>query len=210
MVNLKLAVLSVLLAVTGANTMAVEEAKYTVVLKDDSFEVRHYEPHVLAETIVEGDFDQAGNRAFRRLFQYISGNNTARQKIAMTAPVSQEAESEKIRMTAPVSQQGTGSGWAVSFMMPAAYSLETLPAPKDPKVVLRQVPARHVAAIRFSGSWKEKRYSRRKDELDAWIEKNGFRVTGEPVWARYNPPFLPGFLKRNEILIPIERPADSK
>lgn len=190
--------------------MSVEEAKYTVVLKDQSFEVRRYEPHVLAETIVDGDFDGAGNKAFSRLFKYISGNNKSRQKVAMTSPVSQGAASEKIDMTSPVGQQRENGRWAVSFMMPSSYSLETLPEPNDPNVTLRQVPARYIAAVRYSGFWSEEGYRRNKDQLEAWMNKKDLRVVGEPIWARYNPPFTPWFLRRNEILVPIAKPFDSE
>lgn len=198
-------------AILGAgNVMAIEEAQYTVVLEEQNFEVRNYEPHVVAETLVNGDFDKAGSKAFSRLFDYISGNNTSSQKIAMTAPVAQEAESEKIDMTSPVGQQQVNGSWAVSFMMPASYSLDTLPVPKDSEVTLRQVPARHMAAVRYSGFWSEKAYTRNKADLDAWIAKNAFRVVGEPIWARYNPPFMPWFLRRNEVLIPIEMPLNNQ
>lgn len=183
--------------------MAIEEAAYTVVRQDDRFELRDYAPHVLAETLVEGTLEEAGNNAFNRLFRYISGENRARAKVAMTAPVSQEPGGEKIAMTAPVGQQRIQERWAVSFMMPASYSLETLPEPNDPQITLRQVPARRMAAVRYSGFWSEKNYLRYKAELEGWIEKTGLKITGEPVWARYNPPFMPWFLRRNEILIPV-------
>jgi hypothetical protein len=189
------------------NAMAGEEAEYAVMLSEQSFEIRLYESHILAETTVESDFDSAGNKAFSRLFKYISGNNISQQKVDMTSPVSQEAASEKIDMTSPVGQQKDKDRWAVSFMMPASYSLETLPEPKDPEVILRQVPARYVAAIRYSGIWSEKAYQRHKGELEAWIEIKGSRVVGEPVWARYDPPFMPWFLRRNEILIPVAKPV---
>ena len=95
----------------------------------------------LAETIVEGDLEEASNKAFNRLFRYISGDNRSRDKVAMTAPVSQEPMGDIIKMTAPVGQKRTQGKWAVSFMMPASYALETLPEPEDPEVTLRQVPA---------------------------------------------------------------------
>ena len=189
--------------------MATEEAKYKVVLREQDFEVREYEPHIIAETLVDGDFDKAGNKAFSRLFKYISGNNKSRQKIEMTAPVAQGAGSEKIDMTSPVGQQEADGRWAVSFMMPASYSLETLPEPQDPEVVLRQVPARHIAAVRYSGFWSEEGYMLNRDKLETWIKKNRFRVVGGPIWARYDPPFMPWFLRRNEILVPIAYPSDN-
>ena len=190
------------------NAMAIEEAAYNVVKRDDKFEIRDYAPHILAETVVEGDLEQAGNKAFSRLFRYISGDNRSRDKVAMTAPVSQEPMAEKIKMTAPVGQQRVQERWAVSFMMPASYTLDTLPEPEDPQVTLRQVPARRMAAVRYSGSWSEKNYLRYRMELESWIHERGLTIVGDPVWARYNPPFTLWFLRRNEILIPVDGGAD--
>ena len=184
--------------------MAIEEAAYTVVKKDNKFEIRDYAPHILAEIIVDDNFEQAGNKAFNRLFRYISGENRSRGKVAMTAPVSQESRGGKIAMTAPVGQQPVQGRWAVSFMMPASYTLETLPEPEDPKISLRQVPAHRMAAVRYSGFWSQKNYLRYKKELESWVHEEGLIIVGDPVWARYNPPFTPWFLRRNEILIPVE------
>ncbi|MBN2438289.1 MAG: heme-binding protein [Deltaproteobacteria bacterium] len=188
--------------------MAIEEAAYNVLKKDNNFEIRDYTPHILAETVVEGDLEEAGNRAFNRLFRYISGENRSREKVTMTAPVSQKPMGEKIQMTAPVGQQRVQEKWAVSFMMPASYTLETLPEPEDPKVTLRQVPARRIAAVRYSGFWNEKNYLRYKLALESWIHEQGLSIAGEPLWARYNPPFTPWFLRRNEILIPVDPGTD--
>lgn len=188
--------------------MATEEAKYTVVLKDESFELRQYEPHVVAETLVEGDLEGAGNKAFNLLFKYISGNNRSQRKVAMTAPVSQGPVSEKIEMTSPVGQRRTNDQWAVSFMMPSSYSLETLPKPNDANVVLRQIPARYMAAVRYSGFWSEKGYRNNLDKLKTWIGAESFTVIGEPIWARYDAPFVPWFMRRNEVLIPVRNPFE--
>jgi effector-binding domain-containing protein len=190
----------------AGNVMAVEEAKYTVLREEDQFELREYESHILAETTVEGDFEDAGNEAFGRLFKYISGNNKQQQKVAMTSPVGQEPSSQKIEMTSPVGQQKQDGKWVVSFMMPASFTLETTPEPKDPKVSIRLVPARHIAAIRYSGFWSEKGYRRNLAKLQDWITDSGLRPLGEPIWARYNPPFMPWFLRRNEILVPVASP----
>lgn len=183
--------------------MAIEEASYNVVTKEGSFEIREYEPHILAETLVEGGLEEAGDQAFNKLFRYISGKNQSREKVAMTAPVSQSAAGEKIKMTSPVGQQRAEDKWAVSFMMPASHTMETLPEPEDPTVSLREVPARRMAAVRYSGFWSEKKYRVKKLALEAWMDTQELVATGEPVWARYNPPFTPWFLRRNEILIPI-------
>jgi hypothetical protein len=192
------------LMLTGAiAAMATEEAPYTVIKTDGIFELREYAPQVLAEIMVEGDLEGAGNQAFRPLFGYIDGGNKSQSKIAMTAPVSQEPQGEKIAMTAPVSQQRVQGKWAVSFMMPAAYTIATLPTPDDPNITLRQVPARMVAAVRYSGFWSEEKYLLHKEKLEKWITDNRFTVSGEPVWARYNSPFTLWFLRRNEVLIPV-------
>lgn len=197
--------LTIIVIIIGAtDAMAIEEAAYQVVQKDDRFEIRDYAPHILAETIVEGNIKEAGSKAFKRLFGYISGDNRSHGKVAMTAPVSQVPGGEKIAMTAPVGQQSAQGSWAVSFMMPASYTLETLPLPEDPQVSLRQVPGRRVAAVRYSGFWSEKNYLRYRQELESWIHEQGLTIVGEPVWARYNPPFTPWFLRRNEILIPVD------
>lgn len=107
-------------------------------------------------------------------------------------------------MTAPVNQQRLQDRWAVSFTMPASYTLETLPIPDDPKITFRQVPARRMATARYSGFWSEKNYLQNKTDLEAWMRELGFAAGGDPVWARYNPPFMPWFLRRNEILIPVK------
>jgi hypothetical protein len=195
--------LTVLLTLTVESVMAAEEAKYSVSVKQDDLEVREYEPSIVAEVIVIDDFEDASGAAFRKLFNYISGDNTKRSKIAMTSPVSQKAESEKIAMTSPVGQRKAEQGWAVSFMMPASYTMDTIPVPDNPEVVLREVPAYRAAAIRYSGRWTEKSFKKHLALLREWIATENFEVVGEPVWARYNAPFTPWFARRNEILIPI-------
>lgn len=188
---------------TSSVAMAVEEAKYSLLLKESDFELRAYAPQVLAETRVTGSLEDAGDQAFRKLFRYISGHNTASQKIAMTSPVSQQSGGQKIAMTAPVSQEQRDGQWAVSFMMPANFTPESTPQPTNPEVYLRSVPSRTIAAVRYSGFWSEEGYAEHKQKLSAWIEEQGWQQSGEAVWARYNPPFMPWFLRRNEVLIPV-------
>jgi len=191
------------LTLVAGYAMATEEAEFALVEQQDNFEIRDYAPQIVAEVVVQDDFEDAGNQAFRKLFNYISGDNTASEKIAMTSPVSQEARSEKIAMTSPVSQSARGEDWAVSFMMPAKYTTETIPQPTDPDVVMRAIPAHRMAVIRFSGRWTDSNYQEHLAELSSWVETQGLEVTGEPVWARYNPPFTPWFMRRNEILLPV-------
>ena len=201
---IRIIIATAVIIIGAVDAKAAEEAKYDVVRKDNKFEIRHYAPHILAETIVEGGLEDAGSKAFNRLFRYISGDNRSRVKVDMTTPVSQQSVGEKIKMTAPVGQQRVREKWAVSFMMPAAFTLETLPEPKDPLIALRQVPARFVAVVRYSGFWSEKGYLRNKSKLESWIQEKGLTIVGDPIWARYNPPYTLWFLRRNEILIPVD------
>jgi len=195
-------------ALTPEVAVAIEEPEYVVVRSHTDFEIRRYEAMIIAETRVDSDFEKAGNEAFRRLFNYISGDNTARAKISMTAPVVQEPSSEKIAMTAPVVQEADESGWRVAFVVPAEFSWETAPQPTDPRVSLRLVPGRTAAAVRFSGTWDEDRFAKHEGELRAQLAKHGLQPVGEAVYARYNPPFTPWFMRRNEVLIPVAAVGD--
>ena len=185
-------------------TVGIEKAKYSVIEKEGKFEIRQYQSQIVAETIVEATFDQAGNLAFRMLFNYISGENRKRESIAMTAPVRQKRRSEKIAMTAPVSQQKSEGKYSISFLMPSKYTMETLPEPLDSNVRLREIPSRKMAAVRYSGSWSQKKYEANKALLRDLIRKKGLRITGEDIFARYDPPFQIWFLRRNEVLFPVE------
>ena len=198
------ALLGVSLLLVAKSAMAVEKAKYTVLEKENDFEIRQYDSQIVAETFVEGDLEEVGSEGFRRLYGYISGDNQKKQSISMTAPVGQESDSEKIAMTAPVGQEKKDNRWRITFLMPAEYTVETLPQPTDSRVKLVQDPGRLMAAIRYSGTWSEAGYGKNKALLEEFIEKRGLIKAGEPVWARYDPPFMPWFLRRTEVLIPIE------
>ncbi len=208
--TIKIIIAAAIIIIGAMDAMATEEALYKVVKTSGSFEIRDYASNLLAETIVDGDLEGAGSKAFRTLFRYISGNNRPRSTVAVTSPASKEAQGEKISMTAPVLQHGVQERWVVSFTMPATSTLQTLPDPDDPKITLRQVPARRMASVRYSGLWSEKSYLQHKRELESWVHKMGFTISGAPVWARYNAPFTPWFLRRNEILLPIAAGDDTK
>ena len=186
------------------SAMAIEKAKYTVLEKEDEYEIRQYESQIVAETYVEGELEEVGNEGFRRLYGYISGDNAKKESISMTAPVGQEAKSEKIAMTAPVGQEKKGNRWRITFMMPAKYAMDALPEPTNSRVKLVQDPGRLMAAVRYSGTWSEEGFEENKALLEDYIQKRGLTRAGEPIWARYDPPFMPWFLRRNEVLIPIE------
>lgn len=184
--------------------MAIEEPSFRVLERDGAFELREYAPHLVAETSVEASFEDAGSIAFRRLFNYISGDNTTRQKIAMTAPVTQSRPSgDKIAMTAPVTQVASGGGYTVAFVVPAKYTANTVPQPNDPSIRIRAVPAQQIAAWRYSGRWTPANYQEHESELRRAMAARGLKAIGEPILARYNPPFMPAFLRRNEVLIPV-------
>lgn len=182
-----------------------EEPEYELTERWGAVEVREYGPRLVAETTVRATADAAGNQGFRILVAYISGKNTSAAKISMTAPVTQEtSEGERISMTAPVTQEADSEGFVIRFMMPSSYTLESLPKPVDPRVSLRELPRRRVAAIRYSGSWSQSNYEKHLAELRRVLQARGLHPDAEPVWARYDPPFVPWFLKRNEILIELD------
>jgi hypothetical protein len=194
----------------GGNALAYEEPKYDIVGIYEDFELRHYAPYIVAETAVSGDFDKVGNKAFRILFDYISGDNRKKIKIPMTAPVNQSPEiasGEKIAMTAPVAQTPLPErrdSYTFSFIMPSKYTLDTLPEPQDPRIRLRQVKARLMAARSYSGTWSEKRYRRNEAALMQAVKAAGLTTVGEPIFARYNSPFALWFLRRNEVLVEVK------
>ena len=191
--------------------MAISEPDYSVVSKTSDYEIRLYSPTIIAQTFVDEDFEDAGNKAFRILADYIFGNNKAKTKIAMTAPVAQQpipaqqplaaqpSVSEKIAMTAPVSQIKNSGGYLVQFTMPAEYKMDTLPEPVDPRVQIVQVPARKMAVYSYSGSWSETRYKDKLKDFNQALLKDNLKTLGEPIFARFNSPFQIWFLRRNEI-----------
>jgi hypothetical protein len=192
----------VLFVAAAFPAFSTEEAPFELVRTAGEVEVRKYPPLVVVETTVSGDMTVAGDAAFRPLFRYISGANQRKEEIAMTAPVIQEGE--KIAMTAPVIQEpAKGGTWIVQFVLPAKYTLATAPTPTEPNVRLRETPARLVAAIRYSGRWTQSNYDEALAELRKGMAAAGLTATGDPIWMRYDAPFTPGFLRRNEILIPI-------
>ena len=197
-----LALLAAALALGTLSPMvrAIEEPRHTVVQQLDGVEVRQYEPYLVAEVVVPGPADEAGNQGFRLLAGYIFGKNKGERKIEMTAPVAQApAAPMKIEMTAPVTQAPAEGGYTVQFMMPAQFTLETLPEPLDPRVKLKAVPGGRVAVVRFSGFWTESNYQEHLQKLQRGIEAAGLRATGPPIYSRYDPPWIPWFMRRNEI-----------
>lgn len=186
--------------------MATEEPAFVVAIHESEFEVRDYPALVAAEVSVTGSRDQASRAGFRLLAGYIFGGNTRRQSIAMTTPVVQQrAVGQSIAMTAPVIQSGKAGGWSVRFVMPRAYALETLPTPNDSRVHLVSVPASRFAVVRFSGVAKSAEVERKTATLKSFMERQHLRAAGPASLARYDPPWTPCFMRRNEVWIPAER-----
>lgn len=184
--------------------MAVEEPKFSLVLKDGAFEVRDYPGLVVAEVTVGGDRAAASNAGFRLLAGYIFGGNSGEKSIAMTAPVAlAPASGERIAMTAPVTQSGESGQWTVQFTMPSAYTLDNLPVPNDQRVQIKQVPPSRMAVLKFSGLTRDSRVAHKTRELDAQVTARGLTPIGAPSLARYDPPWTPWFMRRNEMMVPL-------
>lgn len=166
-----------------------EQQPYEVVQRLRDFEVREYPPSTVVEATVSGSFESAGNRAFGSLFGYISGRNQASQSISMTAPVLQGSAS--------------GGAHAVAFVLPADIPADRAPAPNDDSLVVRPMAATTTAAMTYSGRWTQDSYDRHCALLLAAVAREGLVPVGEPRFARYNPPFTPWFLRRNEVLVDI-------
>ena len=196
---------STLSFIAPMSVMATEEPKYELIEKSGEFELRQYQPMLIAEVLVDGDMDQASGKGFRLIADYIFGNNITEtgssKKIKMTAPVTIEPRSKEISMTIPVSMKNISGRWQVSFVMPSKYTLDTIPLPNNKQIMLRKVPARKVAVLEFSGFVNEKNAANRTQELLKWMDKNNLISTGSIELSRYDPPWTLPFLRRNEIIV---------
>ena len=196
------------------SAMATEEPKYEVLTSQAPFELRHYAPTLIAQTLVEGDMDAASNKGFRLIADFIFGNNLAvgseqAAKIAMTAPVTVEPQSSKIAMTAPVTiepQSGSAQQWRVHFVMPSQYTLANIPKPKNSAVTLHELPSKHFVVHRYSGFNTEARVQEKTDEALAWAKQQSLKVVGTPQLSRYDPPWTLPMFRRNEIMVEVAAP----
>jgi len=180
-----------------------ETPKYEVIDRQKDIEIRRYPGYIKAEAVVEGrNYKTAIERGFNILAGYIFGDNVARQKIDMTTPV-QAQQAEKIAMTTPVTVTLTDK-YVVAFIMPAKYLLETLPVPNNQNIRFSEVPEHIVAAISFTGYFNQDKINKNKEQLARWLAEQGFEVEGDYFLAGYNPPWVPGFLARNEVMVPIK------
>jgi len=183
---------------------AIEEPNFQIIRKIGTVELRQYDPYVVAEVVVDAPAEDAGRRAFPILAGYIFGKNRGEKKFAMTAPVIQMAAPMKMEMTAPVTQSVVQSGIQVQFLLPASVSLEFAPEPLDSRVNLRLIPASQLAAIRYSGTWSKVNYDENLLKLQTALSAAGVATQGLPVFARYNGPMTPFFMRRNEIWLALK------
>jgi len=200
--------LVVFAAAFSSFAFAIEKPEYEVIVVDGPVEYRLYQSFIVAETeIVDVEsWKDASSEGFRRLFKYITGDNNGEEKIAMTAPVQQsklQAEDVRFNQAEPLTGQ---SGWTVSFMLPSMYSMVDVPTPEDERIEIRIVPEKLVAAIRYSGRWTTRNFDKYESRLMAALLEGNVEVLGESETAFYNPPFVPPFMRRNEILVEVASP----
>lgn len=168
--------------------MALEQPSYVVLAEVAEYEIREYDPYVVAEVDVSGK--SADRQGFRALAGYIFGDNESSEKMQMTAPVE--------------SRDGDGDKTTYAFVMESKYTVDSLPAPSNEKIRIREKPARIVAARRFSGRWTDSNVNGHKQQLLRDLAADGIQVLGKIELARYNSPFTPWFLRRNEVIVPID------
>jgi hypothetical protein len=184
--------------------VVIETPKYDILQKDGKFEIRKYQGYINASVEIESDFRNALGKGFGILADYIFGNNRAKTNIQMTAPVTeQKVRSKKIEMTAPVTS-GTlreGQRYLISFTMPSKYDIQDLPEPVNKTITIHKIEPHKAAAVKFSGYLNEKTAAKKTQELEAWIKKNHLDFKPGFTVAQYNPPWIPGPFRRNEIIV---------
>lgn len=163
-----------------------ETAPYKTLVKDDPFELRAYDEFYTA-AVTEPDWENSNG--FRQIFNYISGSNKASQKISMTTPVFNELETDRA---------------STEFVLPSAFTGKEPPEPDNPSIRIKPHEAQLAAAIRFSGKASPERIRLMERRLRIWIDSNDLKAVGPPRLARYNPPMVPPFLRRNELLLSVK------
>lgn len=189
---------------SGVIVAATEEPKYSVLLKEDAFELRQYAPQLVAETAVNGDMDAASSQGFRAIADFIFGNNkapgqNASAKIAMTAPVTVQPRANENSLR-------EARDWRIQFVMPSEYTMATLPKPNNQAVQLREVPAQRFAVLRYAGLNTESKVEDKTNELLAWVKTKNWQMVGSPQLSRYDPPWTLPMWRRNELRVEVTAP----
>ena len=176
----------------SCQVMAIEEPKFKILVDEGELEIRSYDEYVVAETNVEGSFDTASRKGFRRVAGYIFGENK-----------NSIGQSEKIQMTAPVTVKPDNEGWVLHFVMPSNYDMSQLPMPNNNSILLKKIEAHLAAVVTFSGFTTDAKIQDKTEELKVWLEKKEFKIAGPQQIARYNDPFTLPWLRRNEIIFKV-------
>lgn len=187
--------------------MATEEPEFKLILEEGEFQIREYEPKIIAQVEIDGDFDEASSKGFKLLADYIFGNNILEgdsQKISMTAPVEMSPLAENLLMTSSIMDDDINNKWSINFVMPKEYTLDTLPMPNNSEVKIIKVPSEKYVVILFSGLVRESSYAEKSELLSNYIKANNFMAQGTIKIARYNPPWTLPFFRRNELMVKID------
>jgi len=187
--------------------MATEEPEFKLISQEGEFQIREYDPKIIAQVEVEGDFDEASSRGFKLLADYIFGNNLLdgeSKKISMTTPVEMSPMADNLLMTSSILDDKVNNKWSINFVMPQEFSLDTLPKPNNTQVNIIEVPKEKYAVIVFSGLVRESSYAEKAELLSNYLEENSFKQQGAIKIARYNPPWTLPFFRRNELMVRID------
>lgn len=168
-----------------------EQPKYEVLKEvEGGIELRQYDEFIVAKTVVTGDRDDASNKAFKLLAGYIFGDNKQETEMSMTAPVLLEKQTDQL--------------WVMSFMMPSKFRIDTLPTPKDNKIIFEVFENKKLAVITFSGRWTQENFNKKANELLDFIKEENLNLNSREINAFYNPPFTLPWFRRNEIMFEVE------
>jgi len=187
--------------------MATEEPDFKLISEEGEFQIREYDPKIIAQVEVEGDFDEASSKGFKLLADYIFGNNLldgVSKKISMTTPVEMSPLADNLLMTSSIMDDQINNKWSINFVMPQEFSLDTLPKPNNPQVSIIEVPKEKYVVIVFSGLVRESSYAEKAELLSNYLEENSFKQQGAIKIARYNPPWTLPFFRRNELMVRID------
>ena len=185
-------------AMIGPIMSNVEVPAYKILKKEQNIEIRQYPPLIIAEVKTAGSRQDSIGNGFRILADFIFGNNEGEKQLSMNGPITQQ-QGIKIAMTAPVQQEKTDTEWAISFIMPSKFSIDTIPNPINDRIKIIQIPSKRYAVITFSGRSTEANLTKHTNELEIYMNGSSYSKVGNAKYAFYNPPWTLPFLRRNEV-----------